>query len=476
MSQEAIIELLQMAPCKLWQAWDESLLNMSDFDPMAIDAQPYTEQLQQLSAVLFSPRIDVEVIESSAPSDTVRLSALQDEASMKSLLSRTVVPQLRIISITQDNSVSPFNIDEDSMCEVLKRHQVPSGFLDVICRFGDRQVFSDEGVGSVICNNPNSSCRDIFYQLRYAERNGRKHGDPWSLRQTGVYHRYSMPAVGVGQNFCLLLHPMQNSKAQKRISMAASTGMTSRTIGLDPVRLHVLIMSSYVNNWCWYLRYNTKNYLELEDMLMTSDLRDREDYLGMNFNTLQALRHLAAKLIPIPAILRNTISIITALQTMNNSLPGPHDEQRVAETAYQLKACSSRLEGYISATDVLQQRIENMTKFLADGLNLQNQDISAEINNHLLTLTKDTVDDSATVRIITLVTLTYLPASFITGLFGMNFFSFNSNTRTLLISKSFWICVAVTIPLTFLTLGYWKYGSWHQKKQRLKDFAALRTA
>jgi hypothetical protein len=51
---------------------------------------------------------------------------------------------------------------------------------------------------------------------------------------------------------------------------------------------------------------------------------------------------------------------------------------------------------------------------LADGLNLQNQDISVEINNHLLTLTKDTVDDSATVRTITLVTLTYLPASFMT--------------------------------------------------------------
>ena len=88
-----------MAPCKLWQAWDESLLNMSDFDPMGIDAQPYTEQLQQLSAVLFSPRIDVEVIESSAPSDAVRLSALQDEASMKSLFSRTVVPQLRIMYV-----------------------------------------------------------------------------------------------------------------------------------------------------------------------------------------------------------------------------------------------------------------------------------------------------------------------------------------------------------------------------------------
>jgi hypothetical protein len=43
---------------------------------------------------------------------------------------------------------------------------------------------------------------------------------------------------------------------------------------------------------------------------------------------------------------------------------------------------------------------------LADGLNTQS-------NDHLLTLTKDTVEDSATVRAITLVTLIYLPASFI---------------------------------------------------------------
>ncbi len=50
---------------------------------------------------------------------------------------------------------------------------------------------------------------------------------------------------------------------------------------------------------------------------------------------------------------------------------------------------------------------------LADGLNLQNQEISAESNGHLVTLTKDTVDDSATVRAVTFVTLIYLPATFI---------------------------------------------------------------
>jgi hypothetical protein len=50
---------------------------------------------------------------------------------------------------------------------------------------------------------------------------------------------------------------------------------------------------------------------------------------------------------------------------------------------------------------------------LADGLNLRNQEISVKSNRHLVTLTKDTVDDSATVRAVTFVTLIYLPATFI---------------------------------------------------------------
>lgn len=36
-----------------------------------------------------------------------------------------------------------------------------------------------------------------------------------------------------------------------------------------------------------------------------------------------------------------------------------------------------------------------------------------EINDNMLSLTKDTVDDSATVRVVTIVTLIFLPANFV---------------------------------------------------------------
>ncbi len=94
---------------------------------------------------------------------------------------------------------------------------------------------------------------------------------------------------------------------------------------------------------------------------MTTGLR--EDH-GLNFDTLQTLRHLASKLIPIPTMLRASISTIASIQAMNNKLTGSEENQKVAETAYHLASYSSRLQSYVATAEVLQKRIENMTKFV----------------------------------------------------------------------------------------------------------------
>lgn len=52
-------------------------------------------------------------------------------------------------------------------------------------------------------------------------------------------------------------------------------------------------------------------------------------------------------------------------------------------------------------------------KQLANEIDIKNQEDSAKVNQHLFDLTRETVDDSANVRVITIVTLFYVPASFI---------------------------------------------------------------
>jgi len=94
---------------------------------------------------------------------------------------------------------------------------------------------------------------------------------------------------------------------------------------------------------------------------MTTELRDNQ---GLNFDILQRLRHLASKLIPIPTMLQSFIATIASIETMNNLLGDSADAQKVAETAYHLASCSSRLQSYVATAEVLQKRIENMTKFV----------------------------------------------------------------------------------------------------------------
>lgn len=50
---------------------------------------------------------------------------------------------------------------------------------------------------------------------------------------------------------------------------------------------------------------------------------------------------------------------------------------------------------------------------LSVALSLKNQDTTVGINNKMLKLTNETFDDNATVRVVTIVTLIYLPASFV---------------------------------------------------------------
>jgi len=65
-------------------------------------------------------------------------------------------------------------------------------------------------------------------------------------------------------------------------------------------------------------------------------------------------------------------------------------------------------------------------------------------------------------RTIAVVTLAFLPATFVSTVFSMSFFSLSvddqTSQKTWEVSDKFWIYWVITLPLTILTLVGWTYG------------------
>ena len=87
----------------------------------------------------------------------------------------------------------------------------------------------------------------------------------------------------------------------------------------------------------------------------------------------------------------------------------------------------------------------------------------------MLELGRNSRDDSRNMKAIALVGLFYLPGTFVSGLFGMNFFSFSDENgqQTWAVSQNFRVYWIVVIPLTLVTVVIWLIalhgGTWRQR-------------
>ncbi|KAI4855456.1 hypothetical protein E4T45_03105 [Aureobasidium sp. EXF-8846] len=87
--------------------------------------------------------------------------------------------------------------------------------------------------------------------------------------------------------------------------------------------------------------------------------------------------------------------------------------------------------------------------------------------------------DGAAMKTIALVTLTFLPATFVTALLGMNFFTVDPSSPGghLKSSKDLWIYFIIAVPLTTIVLcTWWWWQTKEERKARISDKMALNKA
>lgn len=106
-------------------------------------------------------------------------------------------------------------------------------------------------------NNPftgtwsNSLFTELCYNFRHAEENGRGRGDPWSLRQTGIYQVYDSRTQ---RAVWILLQPP--SSMLRNLQGRLSSLKSGETISHQTYHsLHIQFLFSMESNWRLYLEH-----------------------------------------------------------------------------------------------------------------------------------------------------------------------------------------------------------------------------
>lgn len=86
---------------------------------------------------------------------------------------------------------------------------------------------------------------------RFIEQNGRNQGDPWSLRQTGVYQKIDFD-TGYSSSVILQL----SKSIRKQFGYVIADYVPGRTgQGIQMMQLHLLILTSTSDNWSEYIEH-----------------------------------------------------------------------------------------------------------------------------------------------------------------------------------------------------------------------------
>ncbi|KAK3381855.1 hypothetical protein B0H63DRAFT_214704 [Podospora didyma] len=341
----------------------------------------------------------------------------------------------RLISICQRTSWRPLQITKPMMEAIVSAHSVHASFWDITSCFYTRNLELEEVYCVPYTENRTGDVIEISYTVRYPEY---KTADAkWVIRQTGLYHRFNAKTCS---STYVLLSPTPNSKLHQEAAAFLST--LTQGPETEPFWLHRLLFATYFPAWRRYIAALERQFLPIANSTFATYI---DEPLRICYDNLSALVSLETRFLLVPAVLgaaTETLDELAALLTGMSPAAAAHPGTQ------QLRNISRQCGGYCRAVTHLQQRTQRTAQLLSDTLLFRDQVVAKEQNGNMLQLNKSAV-------FITTLTLLYLPASFVSSFFGMNFFGFDGDNNRIAGSSMVWIYVLSSALLTAITFFFY---------------------
>ena len=209
---------------------------------------------------------------------------------------------------------------------------------------------------------------DMQYNLVYAEESKTPTSTTWTLRQIGVFCRYVPNSDG---NIWIFLHGKEDSKVQSRISAAMEKWEVSGTRRQSWYSLHLVVLSSYFNNWRFYLASLNQELERIADIALTLEFSKSSHYTD-GYTLLRKLKHLEDKVLPLAARFRTTLATVLELNDTNKLFhaAGHCERQEYLDMCNDLKSYETHLNGHLVNVNLLEKRVREILSLVRSLINI----------------------------------------------------------------------------------------------------------
>lgn len=330
--------------------------------------------------------------------------------------------------ISQTNSHRPMNISKGILEELLRAHDVNEGFLQILSGFRwvahtveealgspfwKRQWESKDRSGRSSQNGQNRediqlTRAEYAFVFRYAQQTDRKGAEPWSIRQCALYHQIRPSDK---RSIYILINPYPQTEAETTLTHwlrnIADTGRYQRQL----MRPAAMLLAPRLGAWRDYMRHYEEEITQMWTRLYCVGFQHPE---SVTPDDLRNLHFCLDRLSPLDAIFSAQLVTLEGLeqivrrQCLSGDIVGsscgtePQDwREFFSNTRTKLGALRKNAASLIA-------RCQNTLQLVDGAMKLENQRLMAQQSANVLDLTVIAVDDSATIRIMTTITLCFL--------------------------------------------------------------------
>ena len=382
-----------------------------------------------------------------------------------------------VFFIRQRNSYAPLSISQqlfDTICLLL---QIPGRFHNYILYFGEREREVEVASCPVSCRVLEDAKHPkwtIMCNLRFVEQNNREDAiapsNHWSLRQSSMFCKY-LPE----QRQTIWVFITLSRAAETRVATLWSAALDAGSV--SPMRVILSIYDATVCNWRPYL----VSFGEEVDMHGSNLLGTTPDDRGplpmagsQDRQTLLILEHklLTARL-AVQATKADMQSLKDACWDLGESHARDGPVGELERLAVAFDDSIRDLDLSLLRIDQLQGKLQSITKLVSSFLELRNgfalQELSKEskkesenlrkLNERMHQLAEKNSEDSATVTVLAVLTLIYLPVTVVSNFFSTSFVGTAASNNEIFVTQDWWILLATSLPLTIVTLYVWHVWS-----------------